>query len=51
MKKIKTTIDASGKQWDNYKVGDTKIQTCTSKSGDVAVFHNGKKLNPKKKSN
>lgn len=37
MKKISTRIDGSGKQWDNYKVGDTKIQTCTSKKGDKAV--------------
>ena len=49
MKKTSTRIDKSGKQWDNYKVGDVNIQTCTSKKGDIAVFGNGKKLNPKKK--
>lgn len=48
MKKTSSRIDSTGQQWDNYKAGDTRIQTCTSKKGDVAVFHNGKKLNPKK---
>lgn len=49
MKHDKTRKDSNGGVWDNYSAGDTKIQTHTTKKGDVAVFHNGKKLNPKKK--
>ena len=48
MKKINTKTDKTGGTWDTYQAGNTKIQTHTSKKGDTAVFHNGKKLNPKK---
>lgn len=48
MKKTNSKTDKNGGTWDTYQAGNTKIQTHTSKKGDTAVFHNGKKLNPKK---
>lgn len=49
MKHISSKKDASGGTWDTYKTGNTKIQTHTTKKGDVAVFCNNKKLNKKGK--
>lgn len=48
MQHVNSKPDKSGGNWDTYKKGDVKIQTHTSSKGEVAVFHNGKKLNPKK---
>lgn len=48
MNKINTKQDKNGGCWETFKKGNVKIQTHTSSKGEVAVFHNGKKLNPKK---
>lgn len=48
MKQTKSRPDKTGGQWNTYEAGGVKIQTHTSKKGETAVFHGGKKLNPKK---
>lgn len=49
MEHIKSKKDSTGGTWDTYKTGNTKIQTHTTKKGDVAVFCNNKKINKKSK--
>lgn len=46
MEHIKSKKDSTG---GTYKTGNTKIQTHTTKKGDVAVFCNNKKINKKSK--
>lgn len=49
MKHLSSKKDSTGGTWDTYKAGNTKIQTHTTKKGEVAVFCNNKKLNKKGK--
>lgn len=48
MKHISSRKDTTGGTW-KIKTGNTKIQTHTTKKGEVAVFCNNKKLNKKGK--
>lgn len=48
MKKISSRKDSLGGTWDTYETGNEKIQTHTTKKGNVAIFHKGKKINSKK---